>query len=160
MFERRLHVGLAFLLACTVTACQERAEQQEPSPRCSTWGQDVARIEERMAAQETAWNAGDLEGFMEPYWKSDSLLFVGSRGPSFGWDTTLANYRKSYPDAAAMGKLTFGVEGIEPAGPHHALMLGSWRLDRTGEFEPLSGWFSLVWARRDDDWVIIRDHSS
>ena len=63
MFERRLHVGLAFLLACMVTACQERAEQPEPSPRCSTWGQDVARIEERMAAQETAWNAGDLEGF-------------------------------------------------------------------------------------------------
>ena len=141
-------------------ACQERAEQVEPSPHCSTWDQDVARIEERMEAQEAAWNAGDLEGFMEPYWQSDSLLFVGSRGPSFGWDTTLANYRKSYPDAAAMGKLTFGVEGIEPAGPHHALMLGSWRLDRTGEFEPLSGWFSLVWERRDGDWVIIRDHSS
>ena len=160
MSERRLHVGLAFILAWTVTACQQRAEQAEPSLRCSTWAQHVARIEERMAAQEAAWNAGDLEGFMEPYWQSDSLLFVGSRGPSFGWDTTLANYRKSYPDAAAMGQLTFGVEGIEPAGPHHALMLGSWRLDRTGEFELLSGWFSLVWERRDGDWVIIRDHSS
>jgi hypothetical protein len=33
-------------------------------------------------------------------------------------------------------------------------------LDRTGEFEPLSGWFSLVWERKDGDWVIIRDHSS
>jgi len=141
-------------------ACQERAEHPEPSSRCSTWDQDVARIEERMAAQEAAWNAGDLEGFMEPYWHSDSLLFVGSRGPSFGWDTTLANYKTSYPDAAAMGQLTFGVEGIEPAGPHHALMLGSWCLDRTGEFEPLSGWFSLVWERKDGDWVIIRDHSS
>ena len=136
---------------------------QAPSSRVnsvSTWTEDLARIEERMAAQEAAWNEGDLEGFMAPYWKSDSLLFVGSRGPSRGWATTLANYRQSYPDKSAMGRLTFGVENTEPAGPNHALMLGSWRLDREAGFEPLSGWFSLVWEKRDDDWVIVRDHSS
>ena len=113
-----------------------------------------------MAAQEAAWNRGDLAGFMAPYWKSDSLLFVGNRGPSRGWATTLANYRQSYPDRAAMGRLTFGVQSTEPAGLNHALMLGSWRLDREAEFEPLSGWFSLVWEKRDGDWVIVRDHSS
>ena len=121
---------------------------------------DEARILERMAAQEAAWNAGDLDGFMEAYWKSDSLLFVGSRGPSRGWSTTLANYRSAYPDRNAMGTLSFGVEELSFAGQEHALMLGSWRLDRTGGLDTLSGWFSLVWQKRGDDWVIIRDHSS
>ena len=118
------------------------------------------RILERMDVQETAWNAGDLEGFMSAYWQSDSLLFVGSRGPSRGWATTLENYRASYPDRATMGQLTFGVEDLTFSGPTCALMSGSWRLDRTGGLDTLSGWFSLVWEKREGDWVIVRDHSS
>ena len=121
---------------------------------------DRMRILERMDVQEAAWNAGDLEGFMSAYWQSDSLLFVGSRGPSRGWTTTLENYRASYPDRATMGQLTFGVEDLTFSGPTCALMLGSWRLDRTGGLDTLSGWFSLVWEKREGDWVIVRDHSS
>lgn len=121
---------------------------------------DRTRILERMAAQESAWNVGDIEGFMEAYWTSDSLLFVGSRGPSRGWATTLENYRKSYPDRTAMGTLVFGVEDLTFAGEDHALMLGSWQLNRTEGLDTLSGWFSLVWERQNGDWVIVRDHSS
>ena len=139
------------------SGCQPQPKEAHP---VSSWAEDVSRIQERMSAQEAAWNEGDLEGFMAPYWKSDSLLFVGSRGPSRGWSKTLANYRESYPDKGAMGTLTFGVHSTEPAGLDHALMLGSWRLDRAEGYEPLSGWFSLVWQRRDGDWVIVRDHSS
>lgn len=143
-------IALLFSM-CTTTAVQEEAEQTDV---------DRARILERMSAQEAAWNAGDLDGFMAAYWRSDSLLFVGSRGPSRGWDTTLDNYRRSYPDRTAMGQLTFGVEELTFAGQDHALMLGSWRLDRTEGLDTLSGWFSLVWERKQGDWVIVRDHSS
>lgn len=121
---------------------------------------DANIILEKMAEQEIAWNRGDLDGFMAAYWPSDSLLFVGRKGPSLGWQTTLDNYRKSYSSREEMGTLTFGVEDLQGAGPDHALMLGSWRLDRTGDLDTLSGWFSLVWARKEGDWVIIRDHSS
>ena len=117
-------------------------------------------IMEIMANQEAAWNAGDLEGFMEAYWKSDSLLFVGGRGPTRGWTSTLENYRKGYPDKTAMGKLSFGVESLEFPAPDVALMLGSWKLEERGGLEALSGWFSLVWQHRNGTWVIVRDHSS
>lgn len=147
-----LLAAMALLFSmCTTTATEEKAVQTDV---------DRARILERMSAQEAAWNAGDLDGFMAAYWRSDSLLFVGSRGPSRGWDTTLDNYRRSYPDRAAMGQLTFGVEELTFAGQDHALMLGSWRLDRTEGLDTLSGWFSLVWERKQGDWVIVRDHSS
>lgn len=121
---------------------------------------DREQILASMASQEQAWNAGDLEGFMEPYWKSDSLVFVGSRGATRGWEATLENYRIGYPDRTAMGQLTFGVESIDFPDPDLALMIGSWRLDDRGDLEPLSGWFSLVWQRMDGRWVIVRDHSS
>jgi hypothetical protein len=113
-----------------------------------------------MSNQERAWNQGDLEGFMQPYWKSDSLLFIGSRGPSYGWETTLDNYRKGYPNAEAMGQLTFEVESLDLVSEDIALMVGAWTLGDRGEREDLSGWFSLVWRQIDEHWVIVRDHSS
>ncbi|MGB0510329.1 MAG: YybH family protein [Flavobacteriales bacterium] len=155
--HHRFFVGCigALLLSAWMTACTtEPGAVQVPGEA------DRARILDRMEAQEAAWNAGDLEGFMAAYWQSDSLLFVGSRGPSRGWATTLSNYRSSYPDRTSMGTLTFGVVELSFAGQDHALMLGSWRLDRTGGLDTLSGWFSLVWQKREGDWVIVRDHSS
>lgn len=133
-------------------------QQQDPLP--PDFEAERLRILQRIESQEMAWNEGDLNGFMNAYWKSDSLLFVGSRGPSRGWQTTLDNYRKGYASPEEMGQLTFGIESLEPAGADHALMLGSWQLDRSGGLDTLAGWFSLVWQRLDGDWVIIRDHSS
>ena len=106
---------------------------------------------------EVASNEGDLEGFR--VLEIGQFAFRGKQWPSRGWVTTLSNYRTSYPDRTAMGTPTFGVKSL-PAGQDHALMLGSWRLERTGGLDTLSGWFSLVWQKGDGDWVIIRDHSS
>ena len=147
-------------VCCLFGACSTPELAPLPSVHTGVLSEDSVRIMERMRAQEKAWSAGDLDGFMEAYWKSDSLLFVGSRGPSLGWQTTLDNYSKSYTSPEEMGTLSFNVLDMEPAGHHHVLMVGSWRLNRTGGLDALSGWFSLVWARKGGDWVIIRDHSS
>lgn len=109
--------------------------------------------------QQDQWNYGSLEGFMEGYWKSDSLKFVGSRGISYGWDQTLANYKKGYPDQDAMGQLTFKVLSLEAIGKKHALMMGKWSLDRGGK-DDLEGHFTLIWKKFGKDWLIIADHSS
>ena len=45
--------------------------------------------------QEQDWNSGNIDAFMESYWKNDSLLFVGKNGPVYGYAATLANYHKN-----------------------------------------------------------------
>ncbi len=60
-------------------------------------------IKKVMAAQETAWNNQDQSGFMEGYWKNDSLKFYGNKGLTYGWEKTLSNYKKSYPTKAESG---------------------------------------------------------
>jgi ketosteroid isomerase-like protein len=62
---------------------------------------DEQAIREVMNKQVNAWNSGDIDAFMTTYWKNDSLLFVGSKGPIYGWQTTLDSYKKSYPDTVA-----------------------------------------------------------
>src|SRR5690606_40403736 len=55
-----------------------------------------------MSQQEQDWNNGDIDAFMKGYWRSDSLMFVGKNGIKYGWQTTLENYKKSYPDKSTM----------------------------------------------------------
>ncbi|GAB4251729.1 MAG: hypothetical protein Kow0079_05930 [Vicingaceae bacterium] len=76
-----------------------------------------------MHQQEVAWNNGNIEGFMKGYWESDSLKFVGKNGIKYGWQNTLENYKKSYPDKATMGILKFDVIQLEVYGKS-AFVLG------------------------------------
>ena len=111
-----------------------------------------------MAGQEAAWNRADLEGFMEGYWKSDSLRFIGSRGLTYGWRQTLENYKKSYPDAETMGTLKFTILSVEVLSGESAFVIGKWHLKRAKD-EP-EGHFTLLWKKMDGRWVIVADHSS
>jgi len=127
------------------------------SPRLSpaSYQPEIAQI---MQDQTLAWNRGDLEAFMEPYWQSDSLVFVGESGPTYGWDQTLQNYKRSYPSPEAMGKLTFTLLRTSQIAPEALLVIGKWHLSRN--MGNLEGHFSLVFRKIGGKWKIIADHSS
>ena len=127
---------------------------------CSTSPRQDAKtaISTIMKAQEDAWNAGDIEAFMEPYQHSDSLVFIGSRGLSYGWQKVLDNYKTSYPTQGAMCTLRFENKMFRPLGSENYWVAGAWTLFR--EADTLSGHYTLVWALQNGKWVIISDHSS
>ncbi len=111
-----------------------------------------------LSAQAAAWNRGDIEGFMQGYWKSERTTFAGSSGVLRGWQVLLDRYRRSYPDRAAMGWLEFSDLEITPFGPDAALVLGRWQLER--EKDSPGGVFTLVARRFPEGWRIIHDHTS
>ncbi|MBH2003473.1 MAG: nuclear transport factor 2 family protein [Sphingobacteriia bacterium] len=115
-------------------------------------------IRQILEKQTAAWNRGDLEAFMQGYWKNDSLLFVGKNGPTYGYNTTLQNYRKSYPDNATMGQLKFTLLQIRPLSSDTWFVLGKWALTRTAG--DVSGHYTLLFKKINGQWVIIADHSS
>lgn len=108
--------------------------------------------------QGQAWNKGDLIAFMDGYVKSDSLLFVGSSGPTYGWQKTLDNYKKTYQGKAGMGQLTFGIKKVDFLNKDVAFVLGSWHLKREKD-EP-QGYFTLLFKKLKGEWKIFVDHSS
>lgn len=111
-----------------------------------------------MNAQLKAWNAGDLEKFMEPYWKSDSLMFIGKSGITYGWQQTLNNYKKGYPETASMGKLDFSIVEVKELSAEYFHVVGKWHLARSAG--DLQGHFTLLFKKINNKWVIIKDHSS
>jgi len=118
-------------------------------------GADELAIRAVMAEQEVAWDNADIDGFMEGY--ADTVCFLSPKGRTCGRDAVTANYKRSYPDASAMGDLAFDVEEVISAGADHAWVTGAWQLTRTGD--TLSGGFSLLWVRQHQGWRIVRDHT-
>jgi hypothetical protein len=95
---------------------------------------------------------------MQTYWKSDSLLFVSSNGPTYGWETTLERYKKRYPDTATMGRLDFNIIQIKSISSEYSFVLGKWHLTRT--IGDMGGYFTLLLRKIKDKWLIVADHTS
>lgn len=108
--------------------------------------------------QEAAWNEGNLEKFMIGYWQNDSLMFIGKSGPTYGYDKTLANYKKGYPDTAHMGKFTSTVVSLKKLSPEYYFVTGKWFLKRS--VGDATGYYTLLLRKIKGKWVIVTDHSS
>lgn len=109
--------------------------------------------------QTDDWNAGRIDKFMNAYWPSDSLTFVGKTGITYGYEPTLANYRKRYPDRASMGSLKFDILHLDFPAPDVAYVIGRWNLTRP-TIGNAGGHFTLLWRKIKKRWVIVSDHSS
>ena len=94
---------------------------------------------------------------MKGYWKSDSIYFIGSKITA-GWDSTLVRYKKSYPDAAAMGKLRFEILMMDFVSADACLVTGKYFLTR--EKDNPSGIFTLLFRKKNGAWLIVYDHTS
>jgi ketosteroid isomerase-like protein len=120
----------------------------------------LKQIEHVLQTQQNAWNQGDIAVYMQGYWKSDSLTFIGKKGITKGWQHTLDNYKKSYPDATSMGKLSFDIITIEVLSDTHAYVVGKWHLQRAESKGNLQGHFTLLFQKIKGTWFIVSDHSS
>lgn len=116
---------------------------------------DILKV---MTTQQIAWNNGDIDGFMKGYWKNDSLLFIGSKGPTYGWQKTLDNYKKSYPNKEKMGILEFSDIKVKMLGKNYAYVFGKWKLVRTNDSP--NGIYTLIFQKFKDGWRIISDHTN
>jgi hypothetical protein len=95
---------ILLLILCTLSSACELQKKPVFDPKA-----EEATIRAILNAEQIAWNNGDLEAFMEGYWKSDSLQFMSPRGSNHGWQRVLDEYKNAYPDRAAMGTLSYEV---------------------------------------------------
>jgi len=141
-----INMKYCFVIICLLMAISFQAEAQE------------TEIRALLQKQTEAWNRGDIEDFMEGYWKNDSLMFIGKSGITYGWQQTLDNYKRGYPDKTAMGQLTFTLIEIKRLSSKYYSVVGKWHLKRT--IGDIGGHYTLLMKKINGVWVIISDHSS
>lgn len=111
-------------------------------------------------AQERCWNAGDLDGFMSHYWKSDELKFLSGGKVTTGWQATYDRYQKRYKgEGKEMGKLKFDILDLDVVSGDAVIVRGKWALTTSDGKNP-HGLFTLLFRDIDGNWVIVSDHTS
>lgn len=138
----------AFVLMVAIPVLAQ-SEKQKTAIRA-----EITRV---MTDQATAWNRGDIDAFMQGYWRSEKLTFVSTQ-VTRGWQPTLDRYRKSYSSRALMGTLTFSDLEIDVFSKSSAAVLGNWSLAR--ENDKPGGKFTLIFKKFKDGWKIVHDHTS
>ncbi len=119
---------------------------------------DFDEIKHILFQQEADWNNGDIDAFMKAYWKSEELQFGGAYGITRGWQQTLENYKRGYPDKETMGRLSFQIKDMTQQSEQVVSLTGSWILHR--EDDSPGGHFLLIWRKIDGEWKIVVDHTS
>src|SRR4029078_8218545 len=87
------------VLACLITWRSLQAQPATPPAANQTEG----AIRKVLQSQLDAWNRGDVDGFMEYYWKSDNLTFSSGGKTTRGWKAALERHKKRYPSGATLG---------------------------------------------------------
>lgn len=124
----------------------------------SSENKDFQAVRQVLATQQAAWNRGDIDAFMEYYWKSPDLQFLGSNGPTYGWQNTLERYNKTYSSLDLMGKLQFDILKMNQRSKKVISVVGKFTLARKND-QP-SGYFLLIFQKIKGNWVIVADHTS
>jgi ketosteroid isomerase-like protein len=135
------------LLTCIVISLTSKSQTK-----------DEKIIRNMLADQISFWNKGDIPSFMKGYWENDSLVFIGKNGPTYGYNNTLRNYQKNYPNKDYMGVLNFDIISVQPIEKDHYFVIGKFMLQR--KVGDASGHFTLIFKRINGVWKIVSDHSS
>ena len=125
---------------------------------CVSQDKDENVVRSLLQSQAQQWNAGNVKQFMSTYWNNDSLMFIGKNGITYGWQKTMDNYIKGYPDTTSMGKLNFDLLSVKKISVEYFFVVGKWHLRRT--IGDLAGSFTLLVKKIKGRWLIVADHSS
>lgn len=140
------------LILFVLVAINVNAQSSDVSSKIESAIADV------MNKQVEAWNKGDIEGFMDGYWKSEDMRFVSGNTVSKGWQAAFDRYKKGYDTREKMGFLSFSELEFTVLGENAALVKGRFTLERK-EDKP-TGLFTLVFRKFVGEWKIVHDHTS
>ena len=125
---------------------QEIAEEKE----------EINKIKDVLETQRKYWNKGDIDGFMQGYWKSKDLIFTSaSHKPAYGWKNTLKRYKNSYPNKESMGEFNYNIIDIRITSKTTALLNGTWKLIRKNDNPEGEFWLEL--ESFNGKWLITKD---
>ena len=158
-----MRLAIVFLLGAAGLSCRA------PDARNSMQGETVRSaagdsgavpfdLQDVLNEQVDAWNRGDIQGFMDYYWRSEDLEFISGDTIHRGWQATLERYKRKYPTKEAMGWLDFDDLRVTAMSEDEAEATGRWRV-RAGR-KTSSGGFELKFRRIEKRWLIVRDHTT
>ena len=121
---------------------------------------DAQQIYEVLLKMLDRWNAHDLDGHLEVYWKSPELLVVIDSEQFNGWQQLHDSYVNGYPDHNAMGFINPARIQIKLLKADLALALTWWSVTFPNSKKKVVGNTTMNLQKFDDGWKIVASHTS
>jgi uncharacterized protein (TIGR02246 family) len=106
------------------------------------------------------WNAHDIEGYLEVYWKSPELLVIVDSEQFNGWQQLHDSYINGYPNRNSMGFIQPKRIQVKILKPGLALALAWWSISFPSSKQKVVGNTTMNLQKFDDVWKVVAAHSS
>ena len=155
-------LAIAALVLCVPVMAQERNAWQFGSlpANSSVSKPDDQQVYEILLKMLDRWNAHDIEGHLEAYWKSSELLVVIDSEQFNGWQQLHDSYVSGYPGATGMGFIQPHRIQVRLLKPDLALALTLWTINFPSSHQKVVGNTTMNFQKFDDGWKIVASHSS
>jgi uncharacterized protein (TIGR02246 family) len=155
-------VALLALSFCLPVMAQEHKGWQFDSldVSSSVFKSDAQQIYDVILKMLDRWNAHDIEGHLEVYWKSPDLLVVIDSEEFNGWQQLHDSYVHGYPDREGMGFIEPKRIQVKLLKPDLALALTWWTASFPGSKQPVRGDTTMNLQKFNEGWKIVDSHTS
>src|ERR1700674_671429 len=147
---------------CLPVMAQEQNGWQFDSLRAnsSVSKPDAQQVYEVLLKMLDRWNAHDIEGHLEVYWKSSELLVVIDSEQFNGWQQLHDSYVNGYPGATGMGFIQPNRIQVRLLKPDLALALTWWSVSFPSSKQEVMGNSVMNLQKFADGWKIVASHTS
>ena len=121
---------------------------------------DTQQVYDILLKMLDRWNAHDIEGHMDVYWKSPELLVVIDSEEFNGWQQLHDSYVNGYPDRSAMGFIQPTRIQVKLLKPDLALALTWWSVTFPSSKQSVVGNSTMNLQKFNDGWKIVASHTS
>jgi hypothetical protein len=121
---------------------------------------DTQQVYDILLKMLDRWNAHDIEGHMDVYWKSPELLVVIDSEEFNGWQQLHDSYVNGYPDRNAMGFIQPTRIQVKLLKADLALALTWWSVSFPSSKQKVVGNTTTNLQKFDDGWKIVASHTS
>ncbi len=166
MSPKRLRTSATVLAIASVLCLPLKAQEQNrwqfgaPAANSSVPKPDDQQVYEIVLKMLDRWNAHDIEGYLEVYWKSPELLVVVGSEQFNGWQQLHDSYLSGYPGGTAMGFIQPKRVQVRLLKPDLALALTWWSVTFPSSKQPIVGNSTMNLQKFDDGWKIVASHTS
>jgi uncharacterized protein (TIGR02246 family) len=152
-------LGLSF---CLPVVAQEQKGWQFDSLRAnsSVPSPEAQQVYDVLLKMLETWNAHDIEGHLQAYWKSPELLVVVDSEQFNGWQQLHDSYINGYPDRSAMGFIEPKRIQVKLLKPDLALALTWWSVSFPSSNQTAAGNSTMNLQKFEDGWKIVASHTS
>jgi hypothetical protein len=154
--------ALSALSCCLPVRAQDISGWQFDSLSANTTApkSDAQLVYEVLLKMLDRWNAHDVEGHLEVYWKSPELLVIIDSEQFNGWQQLHDSYVNGYPDRNAMGFVQPTRIQVRLLKPDLALALTWWSASFPSSKVKVVGNTTMDLQKFGDDWKIVASHTS